>query len=73
MLTVLRMGWAAGLQINHGGPFKNSRWALFGITTPAFYRSPEFALMLPEVPKKFQNDAVETWAAAENSKALGML
>ena len=41
-------GWAAGVHVNYGGPFKNSQWALFGITTPAFYRRPEFVLVLTD-------------------------
>ncbi len=65
-------GWAGGLLIHYDGEFKGSNWLLFGVTSPAFYRSARFApalralieaIVSPKLAERAKADDVRSRAA----------
>ncbi len=63
-------GWACGL-LTHYGEYRGSNWLLFGIDTPAFYRTPAFARTLESALKRMRGDSLWKAAEAEHRKAIG--
>jgi hypothetical protein len=63
-----RQGWAGGLVINRKGEWKDSCWAMFGITEQSWYLDTTFAKYLTSLCKSMIDASILSAKAPSNNK-----
>lgn len=63
-----RRGWAAGLLVNYNGEFKGSKWLIYGINEPDFYRTRAFNASLAQALISMSDKDLVKWGKSNNDK-----